>query len=388
MSFWSDIFSIGRSRVVGLLTIAVILAALVGIFKWYAPIHDNPGTKEIHSDKIPFNYMGHPGTIVMHCRCPSYLIASVTRPINIQIDLTFDNRIFDPAPEETLWLYPEAGTAVPAGEGSTFLTSAAELFKTGSATTSVSMRLKPPDLTLSQINFDLKRVDKNNSPTSSVLNFNWPITVRSPLVESMTPLALSLLAFLGAIFCLLVIYRKYQRVQEEAKASLKAARDTAAQNPTKAGPAWELGREQLQAYFARNLAQVKQVFYVSVGVMIVGFAFVIYGVYLQLDAHDNAKIISPAQIASLSGLITQFIGATFMVIYRSTMTQANEFVVVLDRINTVGIAMKVLDQIPDDDAGKNRVRQDLITLLLAHRSKPSGPSKAKSRARDRESRRK
>ena len=86
-------------------------------------------------------------------------------------------------------------------------------------------------------------------------------------------------------------------------------------------------------------------------------------------------IIPPAWIASISGLITQFIGATFMVIYRSTMAQANEFVTVLDRINTVGMAMKVLDQIPDEDRTKNSAREHLISLLLAPSVKlPTGAS--------------
>jgi len=42
------------------------------------------------------------------------------------------------------------------------------------------------------------------------------------------------------------------------------------------------------------------------------------------------------------------IGVTFMVIYRSTMAQANQFMEVLERINTVGMAVQILDTIPNE----------------------------------------
>jgi len=44
-------------------------------------------------------------------------------------------------------------------------------------------------------------------------------------------------------------------------------------------------------------------------------------------------------------------------------------VTVLDRINTVGIAMKVLDQIPDADRTKNSAREHLISLLLTQNAR-------------------
>jgi hypothetical protein len=54
----------------------------------------------------------------------------------------------------------------------------------------------------------------------------------------------------------------------------------------------------------------------------------------------------------------------FMVIYRSTMSQANGFMAVLERINTVGMAVQVLDSIEDSDPKKNDTRAQMIGLLL------------------------
>jgi hypothetical protein len=68
-------------------------------------------------------------------------------------------------------------------------------------------------------------------------------------------------------------------------------------------------------------------------------------------------------VAAVAGIISQFIGATFMLIYRSTMAQANAFMLVLERINTVGMAVQVIDVMPND-AEKNSVRADIAKLLL------------------------
>jgi TRADD-N domain-containing protein len=71
-------------------------------------------------------------------------------------------------------------------------------------------------------------------------------------------------------------------------------------------------------------------------------------------------------LAACSGIITEFIGVTFMVIYRSTMAQANQFMEVLERINTVGMAVQILDAIPEQETQlKNSTRAEIVSLLLS-----------------------
>jgi len=53
-----------------------------------------------------------------------------------------------------------------------------------------------------------------------------------------------------------------------------------------------------------------------------------------------------------------------MMIYRSTMTQTNEFMSLLERINTVGMAVQVLDSIPESEKLKNETRAKIVSLLL------------------------
>ena len=52
-------------------------------------------------------------------------------------------------------------------------------------------------------------------------------------------------------------------------------------------------------------------------------------------------------------------------IYKSTMAQANQFMAILERINTVGMAIQVLDTIPNDQVElKATTKAEIIRLLL------------------------
>jgi hypothetical protein len=66
-------------------------------------------------------------------------------------------------------------------------------------------------------------------------------------------------------------------------------------------------------------------------------------------------------------VITEFIGATFLFIYRSTIQQASSYSRTLERINSVGMAMQILDTMPDGakpDDLKNKTKAALVELLI------------------------
>jgi putative ubiquitin-RnfH superfamily antitoxin RatB of RatAB toxin-antitoxin module len=133
--------------------------------------------------------------------------------------------------------------------------------------------------------------------------------------------------------------------------------------PEKVRYAWDLAREKLEAYFDRNLNQVRMIFFLAAVVMLAGFTFILWGLWIAINNPDRVKV---ALIASASGIITQFIGLTFMVIYKSTMLQATQFMSVLERINIVGMAVGILDAMKDDSGDlKDTTRVDIIRLLLA-----------------------
>jgi hypothetical protein len=160
--------------------------------------------------------------------------------------------------------------------------------------------------------------------------------------------------------------------QEQKLSALEKKVETA---PDKVKPAWELAQFTLERYFQRNLKQVNAIYWLSIAVMGAGFFVVVWGVRISIAAPKGVTI---GLIASASGILTEFISLTFMVIYRSTMSQANEYVSVLERINTVGMAMQILDSMADGNSElKDTTRAQIIALLLS-----SSPAKAPAKGLD------
>jgi hypothetical protein len=172
-------------------------------------------------------------------------------------------------------------------------------------------------------------------------------------------------------YALFLTYKEERQSRSAAQEKIERIEVKAEQEPEKSKFAWDLARAKLEAYFDRNLSQVRMIFVVAVVVMAIGFAFVLWGVMLAIS---HPGYLRTSYIAAISGIITQFIGATFMMIYRSTMTQANRFMEVLERINTVGMAVQILDAIPETNAQlKNSTRAELVALLVS-----AGKSRTKS----------
>jgi hypothetical protein len=224
-----------------------------------------------------------------------------------------------------------------------------------------SLRVAFPNLQLTTLN-----ISYEVSPS------NWH-RLWLVVVISLPLIALAFVVYFGA--------RARQIKMRSLEVKIEAAEVKADNATDKTKPSWDLARVTLEAYFDKNLFQVSQVFWFAVIVMCVGFAFVLAGVVMALN-HPEA--IEPPLVAALSGIITQFIGATFLVIYKSTMAQANEFMSVLERINTVGMAVQVLDSIPDSAVAlKNKTRAQIVELLLSAKvhsktaQKPQKKKKAK-----------
>lgn len=158
-------------------------------------------------------------------------------------------------------------------------------------------------------------------------------------------------------------------LQEELQRALARVQET----PGKAGPAWDLARVKLELYFDRNLAQIKQIFWLSVGVMIAGFVFVLVSILLAFNGIDRqgaAASMTPAWIGGIAGVITEFIGATFLFIYKSTAQQAASYTRTLERINSVGMATQILDTISEESRElQDRTKAQIVKLLL-QRSDP------------------
>ena len=176
-----------------------------------------------------------------------------------------------------------------------------------------------------------------------------------------------------------LITREINRQAQKSNEKIALAESRAESQPEKARPAWDLARITLEAYFNRNLSQITYIFWLSVVVMIVGFGIIIWGIMQSLQFPNS---LAPASLSVLAGVITEFIGATFLFIYRSTIQQAINYSKTLERINSVGMAMQILDTMPDD-AEKNNLKSstkaNLVELLVtqAHTIKEVDVAKEK-----------
>ena len=174
----------------------------------------------------------------------------------------------------------------------------------------------------------------------------------------------------GAIGAFIFIWWYGTKAAAEAASRERAERiaiveSKAEAEPEKAKPAWDLARVTLEAYFDRNLSQITSIFWLSVSVMVVGFGIIIWGIYQTTTNPPNTFV--PAAIASAAGAVTEFIGATFLFIYRSAIQQASSYSKTLERINSVGMAMQILDTMPDEaesDDLKSKTKAALVELLV------------------------
>ncbi len=185
---------------------------------------------------------------------------------------------------------------------------------------------------------------------------------------------------IGAIiisgFILLIAVSSFSPVQTRDtnrffREKIAEAESKVDEEPTQVTPAWDLARVTLEAYFSRNLSQITAIFWLSVTVMVVGFAIIIWGISQAIQSPDS---IVAASIAAGAGVITEFIGATFLFIYRSAIEQAINYSKTLERINSVGMAMKILDTMPDEakpDDLKSKTKAKLVELLIQQANKGS-----------------
>jgi hypothetical protein len=169
------------------------------------------------------------------------------------------------------------------------------------------------------------------------------------------------------------VHRSTAKTEADRKTKLDELEKKADVEPEKLKPVWELARFTLESYFKRNLSHVRAIFYVSIAAMVAGFAIILWGIGIAVTNPNGVKI---SLIASASGVLTEFISLTFMAIYRSTLAQANEYVSVLERINTVGMAVQILDSMAQDaDELKDLTRADIIRLLLSRFSSDAPPNR-------------
>jgi hypothetical protein len=364
------VISANQKKVLLFLVAAVSLGVCTLIcFRW-ANERDYPAVEGLEV-KGTIYYQSKPLEVTLDCDCPKNLTESIPRPLVFTIHLksafadstSSSAAIGTPAVPESIFVkFIAANTKITPDEP-TYITPMALAFSGTDISKNVPITITALDATLTQIALQFEDMEARSLGTVS-----WSITSRSSAKAIITPVLYALAVSVGLLLIFFWADWQTRRLREHAQREFNDAKKKAQDNPKEARYAWDVARVTLEQYFGRNLIQVNLVFWVAVLVMMVGFGFIIAGVLLSFH---QASVTPPSWVAAISGLITQFIGATFMVIYRSTMVQAGEFVIVLDRINRVGMAVQVLDAI-DEGELKNKTRATIATSLM-NTSVPSSP---------------
>ncbi|SRR5258706_8363657 len=154
---------------------------------------------------------------------------------------------------------------------------------------------------------------------------------------------------LGAMILVVKALDENVDIISVSKRDIELARERVEQNPEKAKPAWDLATAKLESYLSANIKQINWIFTLSVIVLLVGFTFLMGAVFLALQ---KPEVITPPIVAGVGGVLTEFIGATFLVLYRSALEHSTNFIKSLDKTSSVGVAMQILDNIyADTDEG-------------------------------------
>ncbi|MDZ7821954.1 MAG: hypothetical protein U5N26_09140 [Candidatus Marinimicrobia bacterium] len=162
----------------------------------------------------------------------------------------------------------------------------------------------------------------------------------------------------------LVMYTRQRNLtRQRLEDKLQEIEEKREANPGKTKYSWDIARIKLESYFDRNLSRSRCIFWISIAVMLSGFAFIIWGVLISVG---QPEVLSLTYLTSVAGIVTEFIGATFMVVYRSTINQATESMNVLERINQVGMAIQIIESIPESEKGlQSEARVEISKILLS-----------------------
>ena len=182
--------------------------------------------------------------------------------------------------------------------------------------------------------------------------------IERELADRVLPALAGLFAFGGLVF-----FEVFKVVGEQrTRARIERVEQRFEADP-KAQNAWDLARVKLESYLDRNLSQVRSIYWLTVLVMAGGLSLVGYGLVQAMNSPERLPV---SIVASASGVLISFIGGSFLIIYRSILTESRSYVSVLERINAVGMAVQVIGSIPEESAElKHKTTAELARQLLS-----------------------
>lgn len=128
-----------------------------------------------------------------------------------------------------------------------------------------------------------------------------------------------------------------------------------------------LNLNQINEYYTINKSQARSSFRSSVFAIIVGLLTIVGGVWIfYLQPESNVQL---ATVSTVGGVLAEFIGAAYFVLYNKTMDQANHLHDRLVKMQDTMLAISLCDRLEDNPSRHDAIKQ-VITALLT-REAPS-----------------
>lgn len=131
--------------------------------------------------------------------------------------------------------------------------------------------------------------------------------------------------------------------------------------PNRITPRWDYAKEKLNMYYERNLKQMDSIFLISLLSMITGFILIVLMIIIALFNNAESDV---TKYGILAGIITEFIGATFLFMYKSIIAQAIKYTKNLEEADKVGMSISIVDSIEVNDHESN-YNKEIIDAKLS-----------------------
>lgn len=169
---------------------------------------------------------------------------------------------------------------------------------------------------------------------------------------------ISIVAVLGAA---LAIFENNRKSRDELRDLQKTTPQTTKQDVT---DTINESLYQIKEYYVLNKSQARNSFIVSIFAISLGLVTIIFGSWLLY--FQNSATLQLTTLSGISGLLLEFIGGAYFVMYRKSIQQMNLFFGQLTKMQDTMLAINLLEKILDQE--KKLVLMERIIMTLLQRS--------------------
>lgn len=143
----------------------------------------------------------------------------------------------------------------------------------------------------------------------------------------------------------------------------------------------QLNLEDIKEFYTWSQNQAKGAFYLAVVMFIAGFTLIVIAVYRTFKPDAN---VDAAMIPAIGGAITEFIAATTLVVYRSSLSQLNHYHQALHEderfLSSVNLIDKFHDEKLQDEMLKELIQSEIqMNIDSVRQNKKEGKKATKDK---------